>query len=62
MIDNKNHKLYPIRWRGQLWQEEDCANMFNAYYAGRGSLAPDGSVYTGDGDWMYPDGTWSEIM
>lgn len=48
--------MFPIYYNGKLWEEEDCDDVFLAFYNGRYCLNCDGAVYLMGGDWMFPDG------
>lgn len=55
-----NKKLYPIEFRGKIYLEKDCSDIFKSFYTGFYSLRYDKSVYVGDGMSVYPDGSWSD--
>ncbi|MEZ7500449.1 hypothetical protein QO200_17090 [Flavobacterium sp. Arc3] len=52
----KYDELFPIDYRGKLWLEEDCDDVFLAFYNDRYSLNCDCAVYLMGGDWITPDG------
>ena len=56
-IDKKNSNgMFPIKYNGKLWYEEDCNDVFLAFYNCPLSLNNDCSVYMMGGDYVYPDG------
>ena len=61
----KSHKVYeemehdmmfPITHNGKSYSEEDCDDMFLAYYVGVEALNAENGVYVADGTWVTPDG------
>lgn len=52
----KNNDMFPINYNGKLWYEEDCDDVFLAFYNDEYSLTTDCSVYMMAGDYIYPDG------
>lgn len=56
----KEEKLYPVLYNDKLWKEEECSEIFVAYYHIREGLNPLGGVYLSEGTWVYPDGTMDE--
>ena len=55
---SKQEKIYPIYFKGKLWREKDCADVFVCFYHSKDSLDFMQSVYVGDGLRIQPDGTW----
>lgn len=51
-----NNGIFPINYKGKLWTEKDCDDVFLAFYEGKHSLNCDCAVYIMDGDWIFPDG------
>jgi len=49
--------LYPVNYNGELWDEDDCDEMFIALYHSKEALREDGCVYLGEGIWVGPDGS-----
>ena len=62
MFNNKNikmsEKLYPIYFKGKYWKEEECDDIFCAFYHTKDALDWQTSVYLSEGDRVQPDGTW----
>lgn len=54
----KEEKLYPVYFEGRAWTEEECSELFVAFYHSRDSLGIDSSVYLSEGDRVCPDGSW----
>jgi hypothetical protein len=48
--------MFPIKYNGKLWHEEDCDDVFLAFYNNLHCLTSDCSVYMMAGDYVYPDG------
>ena len=48
---------FPLSYKGKLWREKDCNDVFLAFYNGPYSILGDGGVYMFHGDYIYPDGT-----
>lgn len=55
-VQRKKNNMFPIDYKGKLWEEEDCDDVFLAFYDGKGSLNWDTAVYIMGGDWITPDG------
>lgn len=56
----KEEKLYPVLYNNKLWNEEECSEIFVAYYHIKEALNAIGGVYLSEGTWVYPDGTMDE--
>jgi hypothetical protein len=56
----KNDDMFPIKYEGKLWKEEDCDDIFLSYYDGSYSLNRDCAVYVMDNNWIFPDGSLQE--
>lgn len=54
MREKKN--LYPILYKGRLWHEKDCHELFVAFYHSNSDLDFNMSVYVGEGERITPDG------
>jgi hypothetical protein len=57
-VSNFKHlfkKLYPIEFKGKLYYKKDCNNLFQTYYTDPAALTDDGSVYVGDGIYVFPN-------
>jgi hypothetical protein len=52
----KKNDIFPIDYKGKLWEEGDCDDVFLAFYNDRYSLNRDCAVYLMGGDWITPDG------
>lgn len=52
----KNNDMFPINYNRKLWYEEDCDDVFLAFYNDEYSLTNDCSVYMIAGGYVYPDG------
>ena len=52
----KKNKLYPIQYKGKLWYEKDCHDLFVAFYHSKSDLDFNMSVYVGDGERIAPNG------
>lgn len=53
----KYDDMFPITYKGKSWKEEDCSDVFLAFYSNRDCLNWDTAVYISGGDWITPDGT-----
>lgn len=53
-----SEKLYPIYFKGKYWKEEECDDIFCAFYHTKDALDWQTSVYLSEGDRVQPDGTW----
>ena len=51
-------KLYPLNYKGKIYYENDCNDIFASFYTSVYSLQFDGSVYVADGMSIAPDGEW----
>jgi len=51
-------KLYPLVYKGRVFKEEDCKDIFTLFYHSKDSIQSDGSVYVADGLSITPDGEW----
>lgn len=49
--------LYPVDYNGELWDKEDCDELFISLYYSRDALRFDGCVYMSEGYWVGPDGS-----
>jgi hypothetical protein len=56
-IINADKKIYPIWFKGKLWERKDCHSLFISYYTGKRSMSEDCFVYIADGLRIQPDGT-----
>ena len=54
----KEEKLYPVYFEGKAWTEEECDDVFVAFYHTRAALGISSSVYLSGGDRVCPDGSW----
>jgi len=54
------NELYPIYYNGKEYYEEDCNDVFAAYYTCPEALNVEGGVYVSEGTWIYPDGRTEE--
>lgn len=55
-MEKEQKELYPVEYHFELWEEEDCNEIFVNCYHSRDSLNCEGGVYMFDGTWVYPDG------
>lgn len=55
-----DEKLYPLEYKGKLWNIEDVNDIFRTFYHSEYSLAVDMSVYVSEGMRITPDGEWTE--
>ena len=55
MKEVKKSKMYPVEYKGKLWYEKDCGEIFNFNYNMRKVIAKDSSVFIYDDMWVYPD-------
>jgi hypothetical protein len=60
MSESENDCIYPFYWNGREWHEEDCDDVFVAFYTSKLALRYNGSVYIGDGVSVFPDGTMND--
>jgi hypothetical protein len=51
------NEMFPVSYKGKLWHEKDCNDVFLAFYNCPYSIAGDGGVYMFQGDYIFPDGT-----
>lgn len=49
--------MFPVFYNGKKWYEDDCDDMFLAFYHCEEALNGDGGVYVGDDMSVYPDGS-----
>jgi len=56
----RNRKLYPIHYKGKYYLEEECDDLFTAFYHTRDALNGANGVYVSEGTWVYPDGSMGE--
>jgi hypothetical protein len=56
----KEEKIDPVYYDGKYWEEEDCDDVFVAFYHTRWSLNIEMGVYVSEGTWVYPDGSFGE--
>jgi len=54
----KKEKIYPIYYKGKWWNEEDCDDVFTAFYYTEAALGENCSVYVSDGMRVCPDGEY----
>lgn len=52
--------IYPIYYKGKMWEEEDVNDVFRCYYFTKVALDHRTSVYVGDKLRITPDGEWVE--
>jgi len=48
----QEQQLYPIRFNGKQYIEQDCNDLFIAYYQTRTALIDGMGVYISNGDWI----------
>jgi hypothetical protein len=53
-------KIYPIKYKGRFWKEEEVDDIFRAFYFTKLALDYRTSVYVGEGLRRTPDGEWVE--
>lgn len=53
----RHSNLFPLNYKGKLWKEKDCHELFLAFYNDRQNLTSECAVYIANGDWVFPDGT-----
>ena len=53
-------QLYPVYCKGKKYSEEECDDVYTAFYHSRDALGFDGGVYMSEGIWIYPDGSTDE--
>jgi hypothetical protein len=53
-------KLFPLKYDGKIYYEEDCDDVFICFYHCRESLNDECGVYMAEGIWVYPDGSMDE--
>ena len=51
-----DNKLYPIWFKGKLWEKKHCHPLFTSYFTGKRSMSEDCFVYIADGLRIQPDG------
>ena len=56
----QEQQLYPIRFNGKQYIEQDCNDLFIAYYQTRTALIDGMGVYISNGDWIDPVGNITE--
>jgi len=49
-------KLYPIYYEGKKYTEEECNDIFKAFYTCIEAYNHDVGVYVSEGMWIGPDG------
>ena len=55
-------ELYPIAYNGKLYNEEDCDDIFVAFYHCKEALNAECGVYLAEGIWVYPDVSMGEWL
>jgi hypothetical protein len=48
--------MFPVCYKGKLWQEEDCDDVFLALYNHPHNSDLEVVVYKFGDDWLFPDG------
>ena len=51
-----NPLLYPFVFDGKLWDENDCNDVFCAFYYHNSCLNDEGAVHVSGDDWVFPNG------
>lgn len=59
-FQNEQNNLYPIRYKDKEYYEDDCDEVFTAFYNSPFALNNDCGVYVAEGLWVYPDGEMDE--
>jgi hypothetical protein len=52
--------LYPVAYKGRLWNELECDPCFTSLYNSQDDLTDFGGVYAFNGDYVFPDGSIGE--
>lgn len=58
---DENWNLYPVKYDGKLWNEDECNDIFISFYNTIYSLNVQGGIYIGESIWIYPDGNMEEF-
>ena len=56
-----SNDLYPILYNGKVYTRKNANNIFKAFYYVKEALMYDCSVYMGDNEFIYPDGTTKDV-
>ena len=54
------NKIYPVFYKGKVYQENDVNDIFRAFYHSKDSLDSRVSVYVSEDLRITPDGEWVE--
>jgi hypothetical protein len=57
-----NPQLYPVTYKGIIYQKKDCHPTFVMFYTSIYALTFDGSVYVGEGCYIYPNGDVKDLL
>jgi hypothetical protein len=58
IIEIEKDNRFPIYHNGKKYNEQDCGDVFLAFYTCIESLRYDNAVYVGDRVWVLPDDTF----
>lgn len=53
---DRNNRMFPLSYKGKLYYEKDCNDVFLAFYHDSSCLQEDTSVYMMGSDRIFPDG------
>lgn len=51
-------KLYPVKYKGKFWKEDEVDDIFKSFYHTKDSLDWQISVYVSEDMRICPDGEW----